>query len=195
MKIYDISQEVFSCKTYPDDPSPEYNKIYSIENGDTYNLSTLFMCTHNGTHIDAPLHFIKGGTSIDEIQIETFIGCCFVARHSGTVTKNDAERILEKALAVGAQERVLIAGNATVSEDAARVFAASGVRLIGNESQAVGPEDVPMATHLILLGTGTVLLEGLRLDGIREGRYILSAAPLNLGGLEGSPCRAALIEI
>ena len=65
--------------------------------------------------------------------------------------------------------------------------------LLGNESQTVGPEDAPMEVHLILLGAGVVLLEGVRLKDVSEGVYLLNAAPLNLSGAEGSPCRAVLI--
>ena len=65
--------------------------------------------------------------------------------------------------------------------------------MLGNESQTVGPEDAPMEVHLILLGAGVILLEGIRLAEVTEGVYFLSAAPLNLAGADGSPCRAILI--
>jgi arylformamidase len=66
--------------------------------------------------------------------------------------------------------------------------------LLGNESQTVGPEDAPMEVHLILLGAGAVLLEGIRLADVPEGVYLLNAAPLDLSGADGSPCRALLIS-
>ena len=75
----------------------------------------------------------------------------------------------------------------------AKVFASKGILLLGNESQTVGPEDAPMEVHLVLLGAGVVLLEGIRLAEVEEGRYFLCAAPLNLSGADGSPCRAFLI--
>ena len=152
------------------------------------------MCSHNGTHVDAPLHFIKGGKAIDEISAKTFVGYAYVAHHNGAVTKEDAENILSSARTVNANERILIGGKATVSEEAARVFASAGVLLVGNESQTVGPENAPKAVHEILLGANTVLLEGIRLCNVPQGKYILCAAPLNLEGLEGSPCRAILID-
>ena len=85
-------------------------------------------------------------------------------------------------------------GNAVVTAPAARVFAESGLLLLGNESQTVGPENAPKEVHLILLGAGMTLLEGVVLGGVDEGRYFLSAAPLNLGGSDGAPCRAYLIK-
>ena len=74
------------------------------------------------------------------------------------------------------------------------MFATSGIKLIGNEGQTVGPEDAPMQVHKILLGQGIALLEGIVLGDIPEGRYFLSAAPLNLAGSDGAPCRAYLME-
>jgi len=66
--------------------------------------------------------------------------------------------------------------------------------LLGNESQTVGPEDAPMAVHRLLLGSGVILLEGIRLEEVSDGVYFLNAAPLNLSGADGAPCRAVLID-
>ena len=192
--IIDISQEVFSCNIYPGDPEPEKFVLESMENGEVYNLSAFSMCAHNGTHIDAPYHFIKNGKTIDELELDTLVGVCYVKRHNGEVTAQDAKKILEQAKEQGAKDRILIAGSAVVTAEAAEVFADSKIKLIGNESQSVGPEDAPMAVHLILLQAGVVLLEGLVLTGVEEGKYMLFAAPINLGGFEGAPCRAILIK-
>ena len=191
MKIYDISQEVFSCAVYPGDPKPEKQTVYSTGAGDLYNLSFFAMCAHNGTHVDAPFHFLHDGKTVDQIDLSHFVGDCFVARHEGDVTAADAENILKKA---DDAERILIAGNATVTIEAAEVFAAGGIKLLGNEGQTVGPENAPMQVHLILLRREIALLEGIVLNEVPEGRYFLSAAPLNLGGADGAPCRAYLIQ-
>lgn len=191
MKIYDISQEVFSCAVYPGDPVPEKQTIYATEEGDLYNLSAFAMCAHNGTHIDAPFHFLHNGKTVDKMDLSHFVGDCYVACHEGDVTAADAERILSKTCGV---PRILIAGKATVTAEAAEVFAAANLKLLGNEGQTVGPEDAPMQVHLILLKREVVLLEGIILDGVSEGHYFLNAAPLNLAGSDGAPCRAYLID-
>ena len=188
--LYDISQEVFGCTVFPGDPQPERRTPMSISKGDICNLTELSMCAHNGTHVDAPFHFINEGKKIDEVELDAFIGDCYVVHHEGEVTAADAERFMDRARAAGAAERLLIGGKAVVTAEAAKVFAA--LRLIGNESQTVGPEDAPKEVHLILLGAGTILLEGIRLKGIEEGKYYLMAQPINLGGADGAPCRAVL---
>ena len=192
--IIDISQEVFSCKVFPGDPAPVRTPVLRMEKGDSCNLTALSLCAHNGTHVDAPFHFLPDGKTVDQMGLESFVGDCFVARCQGPVTGELAAGILERAAGAGAGERILIAGEATVTEQAARVFAAGNIRLLGNESQTVGPAAAPQEVHRILLGAGVVLLEGIVLAGVEEGRCFLSAAPLNLGGCDGAPCRAFLIR-
>ena len=195
MKIYDISQAVFGCQVYPGDPTPKKRVISSMEKGDLYNLTAFSMCAHNGTHIDAPFHFIKDGKTVDSVSLDTFIGMAYVAEYNGIVSADDATEILEKAKKQNSEaaKRILIKGDAEVSAEAAKVFAESNILLLGNESQTVGPENAPMEVHLILLGAGAVLLEGIRLAEVSESVYFLNAAPLNLSGADGSPCRAILI--
>ena len=197
MKIYDISQEVFSCQVYPGDPVPKKKVLKSMEKGEVYNLTEFSMCAHNGTHIDAPRHFIKDGKTVDEMSLEAFVGKAYVAEHHGIVTGDDAAEIIKKAreLDSEAANRILIKGDVEVSLEAAKVFASSDILLLGNEPQTVGPQNAPMAVHLVLLGASVVLLEGIRLAEVSEGIYYLNAAPLNLSGADGSPCRAVLIAI
>ena len=197
MKIYDISQEVFGCNVFPGDPSPERIVKLSINNGDICNLTEFHMCAHNGTHVDAPYHFINEGKTLEKVDLERFIGYAYVVEHEGDVGAEDAERFIAAARAADtrAAERILVKGDATVTTEAARVFAREGIKLFGNESQTVGPEDAPMQVHLIMLGAEIVLLEGIVLTEIPEGVYILNAAPINLGGADGAPCRATLMTM
>ena len=189
MKIYDISQEVFSCTVYPGDPEPQKQTLYATDEGDLYNLTAFYMCAHNGTHIDAPFHFLPDGKTVEKMPLDSFVGDCFVARCEGELDAEDAGKILARSDA----QRILIAGNAMVTAQAAEVFADAGIKLLGCEGQTVGPEEAPMQVHLILLKAGVVLLEGIVLTDIPEGHYFLSAAPLNLAGADGAPCRAYLI--
>ena len=194
--IYDITQPLLECEIYPGDPGPEKTAIYQMENGDLYNMTAISLCVHNGTHVDAPRHFLRDGKGINQICLEKFIGEAYVAEHEGDVTGQDAENILQCARKAGGEawRKILIKGNATVTCEAAGVFAEAGIDLIGNESQSVGPEDAPMAVHLILLRAEVVLLEGIRLQAVCEGAYYLNCAPLNLTDCDGAPCRAILMD-
>ena len=191
--VIDISQELFGCVVFPGDPAPVRKSILSIKNGDGCNLTELSLCAHNGTHIDAPYHFLSNGKTVDQLPPEVFAGPAYVCSHQGEVTERDAVRMLSLAAQAGAGERLLIAGDAVVTAQAARIFAGAGLKLIGNESQTFGPPEAPAEVHRILLGAEVVLLEGIRLQNVPEGRYLLCAAPLNLGGCDGAPCRAVLM--
>lgn len=195
--LYDITQPLFECVVFPGDPAPERKVLMDMKKGDACNVTAISMCAHNGTHVDAPRHFVADGKTIDELSLDRFIGLCYVATIEGTVTGKDAETILARAKKAreGAEKKILIRGKATLSMEAAKIFAASGVELYGNESQTVGPEDSPAATHHVLLGADMVLLEGARLGNVSDGVYLLSCAPVNLNGAEGAPCRAWLMDV
>ncbi|MBP5280863.1 MAG: cyclase family protein, partial [Erysipelotrichaceae bacterium] len=138
MRIIDISQEVFSCEVYPGDEKPEKERTKKIEDGDGYNLTVFCMCSQNGTHVDAPYHFYGDGKTIDQIDLSGFIGKCYVTRAEGDISGSQAEEIMKKARSTDpeAARRILIAGDVTVTIEAARVFSRAGIVLIGNESQS-----------------------------------------------------------
>ena len=197
MKLYDISQEVFTCRVYPGDPAPKREVLRATKKGDACNLTAFSMCAHNGTHVDAPFHFLQDGKTVDAVPLDVFAGPAYVAEHDGALSGGDAEKILAKAQERDpeAAKRILIKGAAVVSPEAAAVFASNAVLLLGNESQTVGPEDAPKAVHLCLLGAEVVLLEGIRLSGVPDGAHFLNCAPLNLTDTDGAPCRAVLIDL
>lgn len=177
--IYDITQELFGGEVYPGDKRPEFTRIRSFDNGDMSTLTELSMNVHNATHIDAPIHKVRGGRAIDQIPLETCIGDCEVISH------NDKERIRNTKCT-----RILLAGCESVDEETARLLVDKGVVFLAVEGQSVGTREV----HVILLSANVVVLEGVRLAHVPTGEYFLSAAPLKLGGCDGAPCRAVLIE-
>ena len=201
MKIYDISQEVFSCCVFPGDPAPKREILLQTAKGDVCNLTYFSMCAHNGTHVDAPYHFIQDGKRLDEVPLSSWIGNTYVAAFDGIISPADIHTILgkmeeaSKKAGIAPLKKLLIKGKATLSLDAARVLLETDIELFGNESQTVGPENAPAAVHRLLLGAGMVFLEGIRLQDVPEGVYLLSAAPINLGGADGAPCRATLISL
>lgn len=191
MKIYDISQELFTCEVYPGDPEPKKETLCSTDKGDVCNLTALSLCAHNGTHIDAPYHFFGDGKTVDMLPLTKTVGDCYVAEHTGNLRAKDADIILKKAEGIS---RILLKGELTVTEEAAEVFSQAELDLLGNEGQTVGPKDAPMAVHRILLSRDILLLEGIRLSEVPEGKYMLCAQPINLGGCDGAPVRAILIK-
>ena len=189
MKFYDITRELFSSKVYPGDPIPEYERILEVKKGDACNLTYLKMCAHNGTHMDAPRHFLDEGKSVEELPLSQVMGKCTVLAYDGKLDGDTAAQMIG-----GKGKKLLFKGKTVFTEDAAEAFVQAGVELVGVESQTVGPEDAPAAVHQILLGAGMAVLEGLYLEEIQAGTYFLCAQPLKLAGCDGAPCRAVLIE-
>lgn len=188
MKLYDITRELFGTEVYPGDPAPEYERLLEVRNGDACNLTYLKMCAHNGTHMDAPRHFLDEGKAIDELPLEQVMGKCSVVEFDGILDGKQAGRMID-----GKEKKVLWKGRVVFTEGAAEAFAEAGMELAGVESQTVGPPDAPAGVHRILLGAGMAILEGLNLEKVECGSYFLCAQPLKLGGCDGAPCRAVLI--
>ncbi|MCQ2438114.1 MAG: cyclase family protein, partial [Clostridia bacterium] len=156
MKIYDISRPVFDCSTYPGDPVPEATAVLRISEGAECNLSAFSMCAHNGTHVDAPYHFVDDGEPIDGVDLSRFIGTAYVTEHCGPVTEADAKRILMKA---GEKRHILVKGDSELTIEAAAVFAEAKIALYGNESMTVGNPETSPTVHRTMLGAGIFFLE------------------------------------
>lgn len=192
MKIFDITKELMSAQVYPGDPEPKLEQVRSIENGADYNLSTAFMCLHNGTHIDAPLHFLDGADDISSVDPTAFVGPCAVIEvPEGIITGAIVERYFPRNI-----KRILIKshGKAFLHETAATELSYMGCRLIGTDAQSIETEDSGGRTHRALLMDNVSVLEGLDLSEVSEGDYFLVAPPLKIKGAEAAPCRALLIS-
>ena len=181
MKIIDISKELFSTPPYPDDPSPSLKLCRDMKKGFSYNLSEISLCVHNGTHIDAPLHFIDSGADVTQISLDKCFGSCRVVE-SRFVSLSDAEALCKNT------RRLLFKGKVDISPHAATLMSKK-LDLIGTEQNTIGD----MMVHKIFLRSGVVILENLDLSQADVGNYLISAFPLKMNGCEGSPCRAVLI--
>jgi arylformamidase len=189
--LFDISREILSAEVYEGDPKPSYQQLKSIGDGERFNLSTVTMCTHTATHIDAPLHFDEEGEDIASMRISRFYGKCTVVTIDGVLTGEDMEQLLPHC-----QRRLILhsRGKAFLSVSAARVIADSKLLLVGTDAMSIAPPFDEMMPHLELARAGVAVLEGLYLEGVEDGVYTLSAFPLKLGGLEAAPCRAVLMR-
>lgn len=192
MYIYDISRNIMDCEPYEGDPQTNTCFIKSIEADDEYNLSEFSMCTHTGTHIDAPFHYDNDGATIDELRLATFYGKCTVITIKGILTGEDMEKILPYCRA-----RILFKGNGKgyIQSSAAQVIADSKVILVGTDASSISPPFEEDKTHRLLARGNVAILENLDLTDIHDGSdYTLCAFPIRLDGLEAAPCRAILLE-
>lgn len=190
MKIYDLSKELFSASVFPGDPAPEKSVYYEISDTCACNVTVLSMGSHNGTHMDAPKHFVAGAKDVAEMDLEKCVGPCRVVLHSGLLTAQDAENMVQDGT-----KRLLIRGDIEITPEAAAVFAERGLWFLGVEGMTVGNTETGPAVHRTLLGAEIALLESAVMADVPEGEYFLSSAPLKMQGLDGSQCRPLLIEL
>ena len=198
MKIIDITRPL-SDKTvsFPGDPPP----LFSQRDAGLYLISDLHMNSHSGTHIDAPVHYLKTGDTIDTIPLDHLIGPCRVVdltRAGSAITAADLKGRL------GTAQRILLKtafSNETrfredfphLTLDAAKLLTAQGALCVGIDSFSIEAFVCDGAVHRELLGHGCIVVELLDLSGVSEGKYDMAALPLRLEGLDGAPARVVLL--
>lgn len=201
----DISLPVYSgMVVWPGDSDVRVQRVMELEKGDPFNLTQCSFTAHTGTHMDAPRHFLPQGEAIDTLPLDAVLGPCRVVE----IRDPHAVRPAELPDDLQSGDRVLFKTDNSnkhnllqqfsedfvyVSREAAEALVAAGVRTVGIDYISVGGFRHDMAeTHLILLGAGIWIIEGLDLSKVEPGRYELACLPLRLVGADGAPARAAL---
>ena len=206
-EIVDISVPLLAgMPVYPGNTALRIVPLRRMERGDPNNLSGLECGLHTGTHVDAPLHFLAGGSSVDQLPLDAMLGEAVVAYLPG-VDSITADMLARLALPEGTIRLVLRTRNSDLWEsgvtefrkdfvaltsDAAQWLVKQGIRLIGVDYLSVQCYGDGPLTHRVLLEAGIVIVEGLNLAGVAAGRYELICLPLLLHGAEGAPARAIL---
>jgi arylformamidase len=218
MKIHDVSVLVRNgMPTWPGDPKFSMNLASSIARGGVVNLTHLDMGAHTGTHMDAPFHFYRDGSGIDELPLEVLLGPCRVfdftriTSHISAATLETcdwkgSERI--DSFGAGVTRALFRTRNSrhwanndpefdknflALTGDAATYLVHRGVTLVGVDYlsvEAYGSKTHPV--HDTLLGAGVVIIEGLNLSDVSSGDYELIALPVKLKGADGAPARVVL---
>ncbi len=192
MKIIDISKDVMKTEAFPGDPEPRFSMVSKMDDNNPYNLGKIDMCMHNGTHMDAPLHFLPGGSDITEFPPEVYFGPCVVVE-VGTEMITGA--FVEEYFPRNAK-RILVKSNgkAVFHESAASELSHMGYVLVGTDAMTVEPDGSDGRTHRMFMVDNIALLENLDLSEVVPGDYFLSAAPLKISGAEAAPVRALLVS-
>jgi len=193
--------------TYPGDTKPRFELLRSFERGDKVTLSSYLMTAHAGTHVDAPLHFVANGASIDQVPLSALMGAARVIDCSPDAQAIDVAE-LSKHNWRGAKRILFRTRNSRnswmtdpnfhqdftyIAPDAAQLLADSGVRLVGIDYLSAEKFGAPEArTHQILLGRNIPIVEGLDLRSVRAGEYDFIILPLRVVGHEAAPARALL---
>lgn len=205
-KYIDISVGVSSkLPTWPGSPEAEFARRLDLDRGDIANDTTIKMSVHTGTHVDAPLHFISEGSSVDKMCLDVLVGKAIVA-DVGNIDVITPEILEGLQLPSGVERLIIRTRNSqlwgkesnfksdfvALTAEAAQWVVNQGIRLIGVDYLSVqrfndGPE-----THIILLKSEVVIIEGLNLTNVIPGEYELICLPIKLEGVEAAPARVIL---
>ena len=207
-RFYDISMNIENGMiSWPSDGPVRVERLRSMDDGERLNQSRLDLSAHTGTHIDAPVHFIKGARGVDSLPLEVLIGPAVVVHVPGV--KGIGVNELEKAGFLPGTERLLLKTENTelldrdyfekdfsfITPDGARYLIDSGVKLVGIDYLSIAAYGSGEAVHQALLGAGIIIVEGLDLRAIPAGSYNMIALPLKISGCDGAPARVVLEEI
>ncbi|NIM93977.1 MAG: cyclase family protein [Anaerolineales bacterium] len=210
MRFYDISLAISpQLPTWPGDPPIEVEKFRKMGSGSSSNSSRLTCSVHTGTHVDAPIHFVKDGSGVDSLPLNILIGRAYVvdlpkATVLDAATLEEAgipprtRRVLFKTKnsSLWAEgENEFIEDYVAVDASGAEWLVRKGFQLVGVDYLSVGSFKEGAKPHRLLLGAGMVILEGINLSGVRKGRYTLYCLPLKIIGCDGAPARALLAGV
>jgi arylformamidase len=207
---YDISLPIApNMPTWPSDAPIAVTPTSRVGRGDSSNVSRLGMSSHTLTHVDPPGHFIDKGLTVDRLPLEVLIGPAVVvephpeknlitATDLGQLGLRDAERVLIKTrnsdLWTGGPYEFQ-SDYVSLSKDAAAWLVSKGVKLVGVDYLSVEAYEAPKhPVHHTLLGNGVVVVEGLNLAQVPEGRYQLICLPLKIQNGDGAPARVVLVR-
>jgi len=211
MRIYDVSLTITpDLPVWPGDTKIVLERVEKMEQGSGANVSRINMGVHTGTHVDAPYHFLGDGTMrVDELPLRILTGRVLLVHlpEVEEITAQDLEsadipprtrRIIFKTRnseywARGENE--FQENYVAISSDGARYLVDRGVQLVGVDYLSVAPFKESAPTHQILLNAGVVVVEGLNLSEVSQGRYNLYCLPIKLGGADGAPARAILVGL
>ncbi|MCB0704351.1 MAG: cyclase family protein [Saprospiraceae bacterium] len=206
-QLIDISNPLHpDLPVWPGSHGIHIHRILDQEKGDAATVSRLDIDIHSGTHIDAPLHFVKNGATTEEIPLDKLNGPCRVADLRGIpiITHRHLEAL---RLPSNTRKLLLKTDNsekwtdlrhtfdkdyAAISQEAAQWVVDQGIELIGIDYHSIQRFSDPIDTHVTLLKNKVVILEGLNLKSIQSGPYRLWCLPVRILGVEGAPARAVL---
>jgi arylformamidase len=197
-----------SLPVWPGSPGIRLIRTRNIGAANQANESKLECDVHVGTHVDAPLHYLDGGASVDALPLENLIGPALVVDLTGldTITAKDLE-YLELPAGVrrlllrtkNSQHRALeqerfIENYTALTADAAEWIVDHHIALVGVDYLSVQVYGDNSLTHYIMLAAGVIIVEGLNLAEVQPGSYQLLCLPIPLVGSEGAPARVVLLD-
>jgi arylformamidase len=206
VKLYDISMAVhpgMAVYRNKEVKQPLWTIQQDFSTGSVFE-SVISMNMHTGTHMDAPLHMLEDGGTIDTISLDKTVTPCKVLDFTDSIDRITREDLEKKDICSG--DFILLKTRNSMQEafdpdfiylelSGAEYLKELSVKGVGIDALGIERSQPGHPTHKTLLGSGIVILEGLRLAAVEEGEYLLVAAPLKIKNAEAAPVRAVLVEM
>ena len=203
MKFYDVTMPIYTgMPVYKNKPEKQPS-VETVTNG-YVTESRLNIDVHTGTHVDAPLHMVVDGETIETLALDKLVGPCKVFDMTHIEDRIKKEDVVN--LDIQRDDFILFKTKNSydeefnfdfifVAECAAKHLAEIGVSGIGVDALGIERSQEGHPTHKTLFGNSVIIIEGLRLKEVEQGSYTMVAAPLKLQGTDASPARIILLEM
>lgn len=185
---------------FPGEPDPVFSCFAQV-NREGWNALRLTFNTHFGTHMDAPLHMLDGGKSLDTYLPERFIGKAVVldVRGRKVIRPEDCDLDLLKKgdfafFLTGHSDSMFDPDyytdevNPVLSPELAQELVERKVGMVGLDSWT--PDNAPFTLHKLFFRNDILILENLvGLEPLAGSRTDAVVAPLKIRHADGAPCR------
>jgi arylformamidase len=209
MTIHDVSVPLRNeMHFWPGDPEPQITRLQDHARGDEWTTTQLAFCAHVGTHVDAPLHRVRGGNTVDNLDLYTLIGPAYVVDLMGVTSEISGKELSARQIPANVKRLLFKTRNGklwsrqgfqkdfvALNEEGARWVVEHGIKLVGMDYLSADiflTETAP--AHDMLLESGVVIVEGMMLNAVEQGWYTLICLPIRVQGADGAPARAVLVS-
>lgn len=206
MKIYDVSMTISpDMQVYKnkDEKKPQFMNASNFSTGSSYE-TVVSLNLHTGTHMDFPLHMIESGKTSDTLELKQLIREVKVFDLTHVSDKIDRQDLVD--LDIKKQDFILFKTKNSyedhfnfnfvyLSEHAASYLKDHMIAGVGIDALGIERDQKGHPTHHILMEKDIIIMEGLRLGDVPEGRYMMYALPIKMKRVEALLLSVILVEV
>jgi len=205
MKIYDVSMTISpDMQVYKnlDSKKPVIEVVSDFSFASSHETK-LSMNLHTGTHMDFPLHMIENGANSDTLELLNLIRPIKVFDMTSVVDSIKDIDLMKLEIepndflffkTKNSYDEKFIPNFIYIDESASDYLASKNIAGIGIDGLGVERNQEKHPTHKILMNHNIIIIEGLRLKEVEQGKYFMYALPIKIKHSDALPLSIILIE-